>query len=197
MTEHTRKVVGNISLSLDGRINGRGGDFDMGWIVPHAVTETSRHHLMRMTQNATTALLGRKNYEGFGGYWPSVANDDSADPRDRAFARWLNDVDKVVFSTTLQDAPWQNSRISDDPVTEVGELRGQPGGDIIVLSSTSIIRALLEADELDRLIVNLCPEIVGGGARLFDDGLPQSAWSLTDQTTSDTGATYLIYDRVR
>jgi dihydrofolate reductase len=87
MTEHTRKVIGNIALSLDGRINGRGGDYDMSWILPHAVTDTTRDYLVQMTRNATTALLGRKNYDGFGGYWPAVANDDTAEPRDRVFAR--------------------------------------------------------------------------------------------------------------
>ena len=105
MTQPTRKVVGNIALSIDGRINGRGGDNDMSWIVPHAVTETARDHLTKMTRTATTALMGRKNYEGFGQYWPAVANDDTAEPRDRAFAQWLNTVDKVVFSTTLQHHP--------------------------------------------------------------------------------------------
>ena len=197
MTQPTRKVVGNIALSIDGRINGRGGDNDMSWIVPHAVTETARDHLTKMTRTATTALMGRKNYEGFGQYWPAVANDDTAEPRDRAFAQWLNTVDKVVFTTTLNAAPWPNSRISRDPVTEDNDLRTQPGGDIIVLSSTSIIRALLAANELDRLIINLCPEIGGGGARLFDGELEQSTWSLTDQSTSTTGATFCTYDRQR
>ena len=103
MTEHTRKVIGNIALSLDGRINGRGGDYDMSWILPHAVTDTTRDYLVQMTHNATTALLGRKNYEGFGGYWPAIANDDTAEPRDRAFVRWLESVEKVVVSRTLQE----------------------------------------------------------------------------------------------
>jgi dihydrofolate reductase len=192
-----RKVVGNISLSIDGRINGRGGDYDMSWIVPHAVTDTARDYLVRMTDTTTTALLGRKNYEGFGGYWPAVADDENADPRDRAFAKWLNTVEKVVFSTTLQEAPWQNSRISRDPVAEVKELRRQPGGDILLMSSSSIIRTLLEADEVDRMVINLAPEVVGGGARLFEDGVPQTSWSLTDLSTSDTGSTYLVYDRKR
>jgi dihydrofolate reductase len=192
-----RKVVGNISLSIDGRINGRGGDYDMSWIVPHAVTDTARDYLARMTGTTTTALLGRKNYEGFGGYWPVVADDENAEPRDRAFAKWLNTVEKVVFSTTLQEAPWQNSRISRDPVAEVKELRRQPGGDILLMSSSSIIRTLLEADEVDRMVINLAPEVVGGGARLFEDGVPQTSWSLTDLSTSDTGSTYLVYDRKR
>jgi len=71
----TRTVVGNISLSLDGRVAGPGGDYDMSWIVPHAVTDGSRAHMTRVTSAATTALLGRKNYQGFGGYWPAVADD--------------------------------------------------------------------------------------------------------------------------
>jgi dihydrofolate reductase len=103
----------------------------------------------------------------------------------------------VVFSTTLQEAPWENSRISRDPVGEVKHLRQQSGGDILLMSSSSIIRTLLEADEVDRLIINLAPELVGGGDRLFEDGVPQTSWSLTDLSTSATGATYLIYDRKR
>jgi dihydrofolate reductase len=86
-TSTIRTVVGNISLSLDGRTTGVGGEYDMGWIVPHAVTDTSRNNLTALTTPATTALLGRKNYEGFGYYWPAVANDEAADPRDRAFSR--------------------------------------------------------------------------------------------------------------
>jgi dihydrofolate reductase len=197
-TTSSRRVVGNIALSLDGRISGQGGDFDMGWIVPHAVSETARDHMVRVTGPATTALLGRKNYQGFGGFWPAVAQDENADPRDRAFAQWLDAVEKVVFSATLTDAPWQHSRITAaGPADEVRKLREQPGGDIIVLASVSVIQALLAADELDRLSITLCPEIVGGGRRLLDDGLPAGSWSLTDLSTTGSGAICLLYDRVR
>ena len=194
----TRTVTGNISLSLDGRITGRGGEYDMGWVVPHAVTDTSRDALVRLTETVTTVLLGRKNYEGFGGYWPTVARDGAAEPRDRAFAQWLDSVDKVLFSTTRADAPWKNSRLAGtDPVSEVRALRAQPGGDILAMSSRSLISTLLAADELDRLYIMLCPELVGGGARLFEDGLPVTSWSLTDLATSDSGAMSLVYDRKR
>ncbi|MFI6167669.1 dihydrofolate reductase family protein [Nocardia sp. NPDC051052] len=193
-----RRVVANISLSLDGRTNGPGGDYDMSWIVPHAVSDTARDRMVQMTESATTALLGRKNYQGFGGYWPTVAIDANADPRDRAFGQWLDDVEKVVFSTTRTDAPWQHSRIADaDPVATVEHLREQDGGDIVVLASSSVIKALLAADEVDRILITQCPEIAGGGARLFEDGLAASSWSLTDLSTTESGALYLIYDRVR
>jgi hypothetical protein len=97
-----RTVVGNISLSLDGRVTGPGGEYDMSWVAAHGVTDAARDHMVDVTSSATTALLGRKNYQGFAGYWPVVASDEQADPRDRAFAQWLNAVEKIVFSTTLQ-----------------------------------------------------------------------------------------------
>ncbi len=193
-----RRVVANITLSLDGRTNGPGGDYDMSWIVPHAVSDTARDRMVQMAEAATTALLGRKNYQGFGGYWPVVAADADADPRDRAFGQWLDKVEKVVFSGTLAEAAWQHSRIADtDPVATVRQLRAQPGGDIVVLASGSIIKALLAADEVDRITITQCPEVAGGGARLFEDGFPATSWTLTDLSSTETGALYLIYDRVR
>jgi dihydrofolate reductase len=191
-----RTVVGNISLSLDGRVTGPAGDYDMSWIVPHAVTDQSRAHMLAVTGAATTALLGRKNYEGFAGFWPAVADDESAAPQDRAFARWLNGVEKLVFSTTLSATDWQNTQLtSADPVTVVKELRQSGEGDIVVLASASIIGTLLEAGELDRLSITLCPELVGGGARLFQDGPAGSSWTLASSTPTASGALCLLYDR--
>jgi len=193
-----RRVVANITLSLDGRTTGPGGDYDMGWIAPHAVTDAARDGLIGLTSGATTVLLGRKNYQGFGSYWPTVAQDQDADPRDRAFAQWLDRVEKVVFSSTLEEAPWSNSRLVNDAAAAVvRSLRQQEGGDIVILDSQSIIRALLEAGEVDRLSINLAPELVGAGTRLFQDGLPASSWTLTDLAASDSGAVWLFYDRKR
>ena len=193
-----RIVTGNIALSLDGRVTGPGGEYDMGWIVPHALTDESRAHLLKITSTASTAMLGRKNYQGFAGFWPAVAGDDDADPRDRAFARWLNEAEKVVVSRTLTEASWPGSRVvADDPAEVVRRLRKEEGGDIVVLASGSIIRALLEAGELDRLSITLCPELVGAGARLFGDGPAGSSWSLTKVTPASSGALCLLYDLIR
>jgi dihydrofolate reductase len=194
-TSH-RKVVVNITLSLDGRVAGPGGDYDMGWIVPHAVTDAARDHMVKVTAPATTVLLGRKNYEGFSGYWPSVADDMTADARDRAFSKWLNETEKIVFSTTLHDTAWPNSSVvKDDPAVVVARLQEQAGGDIIVLASSSIIRALLHADVVDELSITLCPELPGGGATLFDDDLPATAWQLQQHTATESGAICLVYGR--
>jgi len=193
-----RIVTGNIALSLDGRVTGPGGEYDMGWIVPHALTDESRAHLLRIISTASTAMLGRKNYQGFAGFWPAVADDDDADPRDRAFARWLNEAEKVVVSRTLTEASWPGSRVvADDPTEVVRRLRKEEGGDIVVLASSSVIRELIEAGELDRLSITLCPELVGAGARLFGDGPAGSSWSLTEVTPAASGALCLLYDLIR
>jgi hypothetical protein len=64
--------------------------------VPYATTEVARNHLSRIWDGASTAVLGRRNAEGFLAYWPMVADDQNADPRDRAYAKWLVDAEKVV-----------------------------------------------------------------------------------------------------
>ncbi|MGP4022755.1 dihydrofolate reductase family protein [Actinomadura sp. 3N407] len=200
MTEQItgRRVTANISLTLDGRYNGPGGAGDMGAIVSYATTEVARAHLTRIWEGATTALLGRVNAEGFLGFWPSVAADETADPRDRGYAKWLVDTEKVVFSTTLTEAPWERTRVVDAPAAAVvAELKAAGAGDILVNSSASLIKALLAADLLDRLYLMICPEIAGGGQRLFDDGLPASKWTLTLQETGELGEMAMVYDRAR
>ena len=194
--KHGRAVVAQISLSLDGRVSGPAGPSDMESIASHAGSDASHERSARVLANATTALMGRVNYEGFHGYWPPVADDETADERDRAIARWLDEVEKVVVSTTMADAPWANSRIAEDgPVEEVRRLRDTAGGDILVVNSSSIIRQLLAAGELDRLVIDLVPEIAGDGARLFDNGLPSSSWTLSESTVADDGAVLLTYNR--
>jgi dihydrofolate reductase len=193
-----RLVTANLTLSLDGRYNGPGGPGDLSAIVPYAMTDVARDHLARLHENATTAVLGRLNAEGFLGFWPSIAGNAEADPRDRGYAQWLVDTEKVVFSTTLTEAPWARTRLVNAPAADViTELKAADGGEILVNSSASVIKALLAADLLDRLYLMITPEISGGGQRLFDDGVPATKWTLAHQETGKLGELATVYDRVR
>jgi dihydrofolate reductase len=193
-----RTVTANLSLTLDGRCSGPGGPGDLSAIIPYVATDVARGHLTRIWENATTALLGRLNAQGFLGFWPAVAEDDNADPRDRGYAKWLVDTEKVVLSTTLTEAPWERTRIVNAPAADVvAELKASGEGEILVNSSVSVIKALLSADLLDRLYLLICPEIAGGGQRLFDDGLPASKWKLTHHEIGELGEMAVVYDRVR
>ncbi|NJP88589.1 dihydrofolate reductase family protein [Nonomuraea sp. FMUSA5-5] len=193
-----RRVVTNMSLSLDGRYARQDDPVDMSWVMPYAVTDVARDHLTSLWQPATTALLGRVNAEGFLGFWPTVIGMEGADPRDEGFAKWLVDADKVVLSSTLREAPWERTTIADRPAADVVDtLKADEGGDILVLSSASVIKALLAADKVDRLALTIFPVFLGGGPRLFDDGLPAAQWSLVRQAAGEHGTLSLVYDRVR
>jgi len=195
-TNGGRRVVAQISMTLDGRVTGPDGPADMEVIAGYAGSDAAHAREAEALAAATTALLGRVNYEGFYGYWPPVAADESADPRDRNIGRWLDEVEKVVFSTTMTEAPWVNSRIADGgPVEEVKQLRDTEGGDMLVVNSVSIIRQLLAGDQLDRLLIDLVPEVSGGGTPLFEDESSRSTWSLTQAVNADDGALLLTYDR--
>jgi dihydrofolate reductase len=192
-----RKVVTNMSLSLDGHY-AAADPLDMGWVMPYAVTDVARDHLTSLWEPATTALLGRVNAEGFLGFWPGVIDTEGADARDVGFAKWLVDADKVVLSSTLGEAPWERTTIVDRPAADVvTDLRATEGGDILVLSSASVIKALLAADQVDRLALCVFPVFLGDGPRLFDDGLPAGQWELVNQTAGEHGTLTLVYDRVR
>ncbi|MGH4030936.1 dihydrofolate reductase family protein [Actinomycetota bacterium Odt1-20B] len=200
MTEQSggRRVVTNMNLSLDGRYAKPDNPLDMSWVMPYALTDVLRDHLTGLCATATTALLGRVNAEGFMGYWPGVIGMEGADPRDEAFAQWLVDSDKVVLSSTLDKAPWERTTLVDAPTAEVvADLKATEGGDILVLSSASVIKALLAADQVDRLAFSVFPVFLGGGPRLFDDGLPEGKWSLVSQSAGEHGTSAFVYDRVR
>lgn len=189
------RVIANITLTLDGHTTGSAGADDMSCIAPYAVSDESRDHLVQMT-DSMVAVMGRVGYEGFSGYWPQVCEDDAADPRDLTFAQWLDAVDKVVVSSTLNEpAQWKNTRISTaSPEQTIRELRDVAEGDIRVLSSASLIRHLLEHDEIDELEITLAPEITAGGSSLFHPDIARSSkWRLQEATASGSGAVFLRY----
>ncbi|PZF86648.1 dihydrofolate reductase family protein [Jiangella anatolica] len=193
----SRRVVTNIALSLDGRYSGP-DPRDMAWVMPYAVTDVARDHLTSLWEPATTAVMGRVNAEGFLGFWPTIIGAPGVDPRDEGFATWLVGTDKVVFSSTLTEAPWERTTVVDRPTADaIGELKAAEGGDILVLSSASVIKALLAADLVDRLALTVFPIFLGDGPRLFDDGLPGAQWSLASEAKGEHGMLSLVYDRIR
>ena len=193
-----RRVVANINISLDGHYAKPDNPLDMSWVMPYAMTEVARDHLTSLWTTATTALLGRVNAEGFLEYWPTIIGVEGVDPRDEGFAKWLVDTEKVVLSSPLDEPPWERTTIANRPAGEVvSELQAADGGDIAVLSSASVIKALLAVDKVDRLSIMIFPVFLGGGPRLFDDGLPDAQWTLVSQANGEHGALALVYDRVR
>jgi dihydrofolate reductase len=89
---------------------------------------------------------------------------------------------------------WQNSTlIKGDVNEEIAELRRQPGKDISITGSITLVRSLLEDDLLDELRLMVHPIVVGGGKRLFEGRGDQKGLQLVDSKTFSTGVIYLTY----
>jgi dihydrofolate reductase len=153
-------------MSFDGFTSGE--NEELGWLVPHATTPEGHEIFSRLRERADTILVGRVNYEGFAGYWPSVKDDPKASPNDRALSRWLDDVPKVVFSRTLREVTWKNARLARrDAAEEVAALKREPGKDIIIQNSTRLAQSLFAAELVDELDILVAPVAIGKGRALF------------------------------
>ena len=99
MTEQDeRRVVAWASVSIDGFTSGPGGAAEDQWLTDHAGQEQTAVYFEGIWRGADTALLGRKNYEGFYSVWPAITRDPAMPARTRDLGAWIDDVEKVVFS---------------------------------------------------------------------------------------------------
>ncbi|REF00686.1 dihydrofolate reductase family protein [Thermomonospora umbrina] len=198
-TDQQRKVIADAVVSMDGYTS-TGPEDDMSWAMAHIGSEQSELMYEGIWRGVSTAVVGRVNWEGFTSVWPGLTSDPSSSARTRDLGNWLATVEKVVISTTLQQADldkteWTNARVSRDLEAEVRALKAAPGRDILVINSASIIKALLKADLIDELHMTVVPATLGGGVRLLPDGLA-STWRLSHATAIPaTGAIALCYRR--
>ena len=131
-------------------------------------------------------MLGRVTYEGFAEAWPS---------RDGEFADKFNNMPKYVVSSTLAEPGWNNSRVlNGDVVEEVGKLRQELDGDIVVHGSATLVQTLLEHDLVDQLRLMVFPVVLGSGKRLFGDTSDTKPLRLVDSKVVGDGVTILIYE---
>jgi dihydrofolate reductase len=133
---------------------------------------------------ADCMLLGRVTYDEFASYWPNQ------DPEGEMVAQ-MNDTPKYVVSTTLSNPQWQNTTVIS--LLELAELKRQPGGDIGITGSPTLIRSLLAEGLLDEVRLLLHPIVVGSGKRLFPEGTDKHPLRLVDSKTFTTGVLYLTY----
>jgi dihydrofolate reductase len=137
-------------------------------------------------------LLGRRTYEGFASAWPSMTDE-------AGFADKFNGMRKVVISTTLQSADWNNSTlVSDDVVARIEQLKAEDGGDILVNGSLTLVRTLMEHDLVDEYRLMTFPVVLGRGRRLFGDGSPETTLRLAEtHPIGPDGVVVLTYEPVR
>jgi dihydrofolate reductase len=178
-----RKVVASELVSLDGVI-----ESPEKWSFQFHNDEMAEAQGAGMAA-ADAMLLGRVTYQEFASYWPY---QNSAD---QPFTDYLNNTPKYVVSTTLEGPlEWQNSTLIKGNVAEaIAKLKRQPGKDIGIVGSGTLVRSLLRQDLLDELRLMVHPIVMGSGERLFEDGSDQKVLELVDSKTFGTGVLYLTY----
>ena len=179
-----RKITAGLFVALDGVVQD-----PQDWHFPYFNDEMATA-VDRQLGNSDTLLLGRKTYDSFAGAWP---DREAAGEEDAYFAKKLGDARKVVVSNQDLQFTWRNSeQLQGNLVEAVAALKNEPGGDIGMSGSVSVVRQLVDAGLLDELHLLIHPIAVRGGMRLFDEGetIPLRLLSATPFTT---GVVYLVY----
>lgn len=176
-----RKIVAALFISLDGVV-----ESPDQWHFPYFNDEMGAAIGSAMNE-ADALMMGRVNYLEWAAYWPSQTEDNE-------FAALMNNRTKYVVSNTLDTLTWSNSTlISGDIVAEITRLKQQPGKDIAISGSGTLVQSLLHLNLLDELRLMIHPVIVGSGKRLFTESDQHKALKLVDAQTFSTGVVYATY----
>jgi dihydrofolate reductase len=186
-----RKVIVSEFVSLDGVMEDPGGAEKTrhgGWSFQFFNDESARYKRDELFA-CDALLLGRVTYQGFAAAWPTMS-----DPQ--GFADRMNGLPKFVASTTLKQLDWNNSRLLEgDIAAAVGKLKQQPGQDILVAGSGTLVRTLMQHDLIDEYRLMVHPVVLGGGKRLFADGTDRKVLKLTETRAFASGVVVLSYSR--
>jgi dihydrofolate reductase len=189
-----RKLIASTFVTLDGVMQAPGGPGEdpsggfthEGWSVNYW-DDRMGQVMGAFMGKPFDVLLGRKSYEIFAAYWPSVT-DGSGDS--------LNNAKKYVASRTPKTVDWNNSTlITGDVPDHVAGLKDQTGPEIQVHGSGNLLQTLIKHDLIDEYQLLIFPILLGSGKRLFADGTIPAGLKLVDSQTSSTGVVIARYER--
>jgi len=178
-----RSVIASEFVSLDGVM-----ESPENWQFPFFNDEMGEAIGAAMSA-ADALLLGRLTYEEWAAYWPSQSPDDNR------IAGYMNNTQKYVVSATLEEPlEWTNSTlIKGNVADEINGLKQQPGKDISISGSGTLVQSLMQEDLIDELRLMVHPVVVGSGKRLFAEGGDQKSLELLESKNFGTGVVYLTY----
>lgn len=172
-----RKVVAYELLSLEG-VGEDCDKFILEW------DEAMDENLARVIAAQDAVILGRRSFDEWVDFWPQ----SEIEP----FATFINGVEKHVATSTPLDRDWAHATAIDgDLVAHVRALKEQPGGDIGIHASLSIVQALLAAGAVDELSLVIAPILAGTGRRLLE-GVHTTHLELVRSVISPSG--HLLVD---
>jgi len=157
------KLVLFMHVTADGFVGGTNGEMD--WIH---VDEEIFEYAGGRTNEADTALYGRKTFEMMDAYWPTAAEQPGASKHDIEHSAWYNKVTKVVLSRTLKSGDPQNTIIiSKNVADEINKLKKTGKKDILIFGSPDAVHSLMAENLIDEYWLFVNPVLLGAGIPLF------------------------------
>jgi dihydrofolate reductase len=188
-----RRLITAGFLSLDGIMQAPGGpgeDDDGGfafggWMFPHGDDVTDAF-IGDWFDEPFDLLLGRRTYDIFAAYWPTVG-------KDMPIGQMFNRVTKYVATSSREPLAWENSVALHDPARQVAELKRGEGPRLITQGSTVLLKTLLRHGLVDEFRLMTFPVILGTGKRLFGDGAMPMGLKTLRTGVSSRGVLTAVY----
>jgi dihydrofolate reductase len=197
MENPMRTITATMHITLDGVVQGlarpdedtRGGFPHGGW-GPRFHDDVIAREMGADMANPGDMLLGRRTWQDFAQVWGRATDGNPYSAR-------MNSTTKYVVSQTLDDAAgWQGSvLLRGDAVESVRALKAEPGRDLGIVGSASLVRALHAAGLIDRYTLLITPITLGCGARMFEGPAPEAEFELVGCVPSTTGVIIARYTR--
>lgn len=184
-----RKLILEQWLSLDGNVSDKMGGLD--FFAKHVRESYTLSHRMDFLNSIDTILFGRNTYTQFAALWPERPTENDL------LAYKMNTLNKIVFSSSLEKAPWGQWREATveagDPIEKIRALKIMPGKDIVLWGSITLAQALIRQNLVDEYHLHICPVLTGGGRKLFANETGPSGLALLDVKQISNGVVLLKY----
>jgi dihydrofolate reductase len=179
-----RKLIAAINMTLDGFCDHTAMIAD----------DEIHQHYNDLLSNADTLIYGRTTYQLMESYWPSIVKNPTGNKPTDDFAVLIDNISKIVFSRTLKNVDWKNTKLKKEVIKEeVLELK-QQGGKNILVGSPSLIVALTQLDLIDEYQLGVQPIVLGSGLPLFKNVKDRINLKLLKTKTFGCGAIALYYE---
>jgi dihydrofolate reductase len=196
-----RKLILSMMVSADG-FTAR-SDGDIGWFLTDAAFEDE---MQRLLESVDAMLFGRKSYLELAAFWPTAGSPGAADApggftspeRAIEFARLMNRIPKVVFSTTLKELSWgPGELVRGDVAASVSKMKAAFGRDLVLFAGAGLAGSFIELDLIDEYRLMVHPRLLGRGVGLFTGSTAERPLNLLRAKTFSSGVVLLHYARER
>jgi dihydrofolate reductase len=184
-----RKLIVFNNITLDGYFTDKNGD--MSWAHRDDNDAEWNAYAADNAQGGGLLLFGRITYELMASYWPTPA----ALKTNPVVAQQMNNLQKIVFSRTLDQASWRNTKlVKGDIAAEVRKLKKEPGEGMVLMGSGSIVSQLTQERLIDEYQIVVNPLVLGKGRTMFDGIHDKLNLKLTKTRSFGNGNVVLCYE---